>query len=169
MAMSAYNPVLQFLDEFGKPLAGGFLNTFVAGTSTPVSTLANEAGARNPVSIPLNSRGECVVFLEDGMHYKFVLVNKFGGVVWTADNVRSSLQFDVVGNDQIEVMTTMVDGKKILTISINPNSIGREQLTNAHNLVPDARYLQFKDFNGNVVVTLSDSLMEWLETEGYTP
>lgn len=33
----------------------------------------------------------------------------------------------------------------------------------------DTNYLQFKDFGGNVVVSLCDALQAWLTTEGYTP
>lgn len=85
----AYNPVLQFFNDDGSPMVGGHLETYKAGTSIPVTTYADESGTLNPVSIPLDSRGECTVFIVPGMKYKFVLKNKFGGVVWTADNYGS--------------------------------------------------------------------------------
>lgn len=82
----AYSPVLQFFNDDGSPMVGGHLETYKAGTSIPVTTYADESGTLNPVSIPLDSRGECTVYLTAGIKYKFVLKNKFGGVAWTADN-----------------------------------------------------------------------------------
>ena len=52
----AYTPSMQFLDENGKPLVGGFLCTYKAGTTTPIATL-NDNGLPNQVKIPLNELG----------------------------------------------------------------------------------------------------------------
>lgn len=82
----AYSPVLQFFNDDGSPMVGGHLETYKAGTSIPVTTYADESGTLNPVSIPLDSRGECTVFIVPGMKYKFVLKDKDGVVKWTADN-----------------------------------------------------------------------------------
>jgi hypothetical protein len=82
----AYVPVMQFFNDDGSPMVGGHLNTYKAGTSIPVTTYADASGTRNPASIPLDSRGECVVYLESGKLYKFVLSDKDGVVKWTADN-----------------------------------------------------------------------------------
>lgn len=82
----AYSPVMQFFNDDGSPMVGGHLETYKAGTSIPVTTYADESGTLNPVSIPLDSRGECTVFIVSGMKYKFVLKDKDGVVKWTADN-----------------------------------------------------------------------------------
>ena len=82
----AYNPVMQFFNDDGSPMVGGHLNTYKAGTSIPVTTYADESGTLNPISIPLDSRGECSVYLTSGVKYKFVLKDKDGVVKWTADN-----------------------------------------------------------------------------------
>lgn len=72
----AFNPVLHFDDDNGHPLAGGWLYTFLAGTDTPVATAANESGSSmNPVNIQLDRRGECVVWLNPALKYKFVVWN----------------------------------------------------------------------------------------------
>ena len=61
----AYNPVLQFEDVKGHPLANGWLYTFIAGTNTPIATAKNESGSSmNPVKINLDSRGECEAWLD---------------------------------------------------------------------------------------------------------
>lgn len=101
----AYSPVLQFFNDDGSPMVGGHLDTYKAGTSIPVATYANESGTLNPVSIPLDSRGECTVFIVSGMKYKFVLKDKDGVVKWTADNygVNESGEGGGSGEDVYEI------------------------------------------------------------------
>lgn len=85
----ATNPILHFDDENGKPLNGGFLCTFVAGSNTPIETYKDFSGAKNPVRIPLDSRGECSVWLDFERSYKFVLLRNDGSIIWTVDNIVS--------------------------------------------------------------------------------
>lgn len=82
----AYTPVLHFDDDNGNPLAGGKLCTYHAGTNTPIVTYADRNGTENPVKIPLNSRGECVVWLVPLVRYKFVIVDRFGNEKPWADD-----------------------------------------------------------------------------------
>ena len=84
----SYNPVLHFDDDHGHPLADGWLFTFLAGTSTPVATSANENGtAMNPVRIHLDSRGECEVWLDPSIKYKFEIWDSTRTWHKTVDNV----------------------------------------------------------------------------------
>lgn len=83
-----YTPVLHFDDINGRPLVGGKLYTYKAGTSTPAPTYRNSAGTElNENPIRLNERGECVCFLEDGLKYKFVLKDSLDNTIWEQDNV----------------------------------------------------------------------------------
>lgn len=83
-----YTPVLHFDDVNGRPLVGGKLYTYRAGTSTPATTYRNKNGTElNENPIPLNERGECVCFLEEGLDYKFVLKDKLDAVIWEQDDV----------------------------------------------------------------------------------
>ena len=169
MLSPAVLPILHCDDLKGNPLVNGRLYTYIAGTSTPASTYENEYGtALNTNPIVLDMRGECRLWLKDGMKYKLVLKDRYDNPIWEIDNVNSLLKFDIEeGDNCIAVSYDIVDGVKVLRISIKPHSIGREQLKNFHNLVPDSRYLQFKDFGGKVVVSLCDGLQAWLESEGY--
>ena len=86
----AENPVLHFEDINGRPLVGGKLFTYEAGTSTPVATYRDAAGQfvnENPIL--LNERGECVCFMADNAAYKLVLKDKFDTVIWEADDIRT--------------------------------------------------------------------------------
>lgn len=168
MITRASNPILHFDDEHGHPLAGGLLCTYIAGTSTPVKTYKDESGTFNETQILLDSRGECTVWLDPAQAYKFVLIDKHGNVVMTADNVTAdTMTFVALGDGIVDVVEETVDGKTIVHFSIKPHSIGRNELKNWHNLVPDTRYVKLMDFNGEVVVTLCDNLQQWLEGQGY--
>lgn len=61
-----------------RPLVGGKLYTYAAGTTTPKDTFADESGdTANPNPVELDARGEANVWLGDGA-YKFVLTDRFG-------------------------------------------------------------------------------------------
>jgi hypothetical protein len=90
-------PWREFLDSNGRPLAGGKLCTYVAGTTsggtsdcpdgTPLDTYTdNTANVKNTNPIVLNSAGRAQIWIGTGP-YKFVLKNLYGVTVWTEDNI----------------------------------------------------------------------------------
>lgn len=135
----AYVPVMQFFNDDGSPMVGGHLNTYKAGTSIPVTTYADASGTMNPASIPLDSRGECVVYVEAGMRYKLVLVNKDGVVKWTADNYSVS-GGSGGGGSGIEI--SYDDENKALVFS-NEFEADDQQETNEVNKIVDGAGLEF--------------------------
>lgn len=75
-----------FTDGAGKPLVGGKLYTYDAGTSTPRPTYADAAGTiANTNPVVLDARGEATVFWQGA--YKAVLKDASGVTVWTVDGV----------------------------------------------------------------------------------
>lgn len=83
-----FSPVLHFDNEKGKPLAGGFLCTYLSNTDTPVATYKDASGSLNDVEIELDSRGECEVWLDPALVYKFVLFdNDKNEPIWTKNNI----------------------------------------------------------------------------------
>lgn len=81
------SPVIRFQDNNGKPLAGGKLYSYQAGTTTPLSTYVDSTtGALNTNPVILDSTGSATVFLGNNV-YKLVLQNAAGSVQWTADNI----------------------------------------------------------------------------------
>lgn len=75
-----------FTDGAGKPLVGGKLYTYDAGTSTPRPTYADAAGTiANTNPVVLDARGEATVFWQGA--YKAVLKDASGVTVWTVDHV----------------------------------------------------------------------------------
>lgn len=84
-------PKYQFSDATGTPLAGGTLTTYIAGTNTLTNTWQDQAlSIANTNPITLDSRGECVLWLNSTVNYKFVLKNAAGVTQWTVDNISGS-------------------------------------------------------------------------------
>ncbi|NBS35443.1 MAG: tail fiber protein, partial [Methylocystaceae bacterium] len=87
MAVVSPTAKAQFIDAAGIPLAGGFLYTYEAGTTTPQATYTDSAGSTaNSNPIILDSRGEANIWLSSA-NYKFKLTDANGTEIWTVDNI----------------------------------------------------------------------------------
>ena len=72
----------------GRPLAGGLLYTYAAGTSTPKTTWQDAAGTTpNTNPITLDSTGSALIYWDGA--YKVVLKDSAGSTIWTVDNYNS--------------------------------------------------------------------------------
>jgi hypothetical protein len=87
MAVITPTAKAQFIDAAGIPLAGGFVYTYAAGTTTPQTTYTDSTGATaNSNPIVLDSRGEANIWLGSAT-YKFKLTDSNGTEIWTVDNI----------------------------------------------------------------------------------
>jgi microcystin-dependent protein len=87
MAVVTPTAKAQFIDAAGIPLAGGFLYTYEAGTTTPQATYTDSTAATaNSNPIILDSRGEANIWLSSA-NYKFKLTDSNGTEIWTVDNI----------------------------------------------------------------------------------
>jgi len=87
MAVVTPTAKAQFIDAAGIPLAGGFLYTYAAGTTTPQATYTDStASTANSNPIVLDSRGEANIWLSSA-DYKFVLCDSTNTEIWTVDNI----------------------------------------------------------------------------------
>jgi|GEM_PF-3100202 len=119
-----------FTDGAGKPLVGGKLYTYDAGTSTPRPTYADAAGTiANTNPVVLDARGEATIFWSGA--YKVVLKDASDNTIWSVDDVfdeGSSLRSDLaatggsalVGFQQAGAgaVSTTVQGKLRETVSV---------------------------------------------------
>lgn len=91
----------QFFDNNGAPLAGGLIYTYIAGTTTPVTTYTSSAGATanaNPITLDSAGRTPAQIWLTAGNSYKFILQTSAGVTIKTDDNIFASYQLaDPVG------------------------------------------------------------------------
>ena len=82
-------PVQRFYDNSGNLAVGGLLYTYAAGTTTPQATYTSSTGATpNTNPIVLNSRGECQIWCDPLLNYKYVLTDALSNTLWTVDNVQ---------------------------------------------------------------------------------
>ncbi|MDB5956736.1 glycosyl hydrolase family 28-related protein [Ramlibacter sp.] len=85
-------PFLRFTStSTGLALVGGQVSTFAAGTTTPQATYTDSTGGTpNTNPIVLNSRGECICYLDPSLTYKFVVKDSLGNTISTYDNLSGS-------------------------------------------------------------------------------
>ncbi len=91
-AQVAVAPILQphanFVNGAGLPCAGCTLQSFAAGTTTPIATYTDSTGtSTNTNPIVLDAAGGAQVWMAF-VSYKFVLKTPLGSVIWTVDNVK---------------------------------------------------------------------------------
>ena len=106
MATLAPLPIYQFFTDNGVPLAGGQLEFFDSGTSTPKATYA-DAGLTTPNMnpLPLDAAGRAgPVFFEAG-DYKVVLKSALGITIRTADPVQGGFTVSSFGQTLIDDLT----------------------------------------------------------------
>jgi hypothetical protein len=80
----------QFFDGNGDPLTGGLLYTYLAGTTTPVTTYTSRSGAANntnPIVLDAAGRTPAEIWLDGGVLYKFVLATSAYVQIGSYDNI----------------------------------------------------------------------------------
>jgi len=89
-------PIQKFFDNSGRPLDGGKLFTYTAGTSTKVATYTDDTGGTpNTNPIILDFRGECRVWIDPTLAYKFILSPSDDSdpptsPIWTVDQITAA-------------------------------------------------------------------------------
>ena len=80
----------QFFSTTGLPLAGGFLYTYQAGSSTPLATYTDSSGTianTNPIILGTDGRPPQEIWMISGYSYKFVLQDSSYVTIQTYDNI----------------------------------------------------------------------------------
>ena len=121
----------QLFDDNGNPLAGGKINTYLAGSSTPTATYTTSAGNiahTNPII--LNGAGRVPsgeIWLTNGISYKIVLTDSTNSPIGTYDNIvgitsKTFLQGSVVaieGQTIVAVPFSYDVGSNSLNVYVN--------------------------------------------------
>ena len=121
----------QFFGNNGQFLAGGLLNTYQAGTNTPIGTFT-ATGATNTNPIVLDSRGSCDLWLIPNQSYKMVLTDAGGNQIFSIDNVINAQLVTYFGVDTgaansyiltaLTPFTTYQNGELIYFVPSNSNT-----------------------------------------------
>jgi hypothetical protein len=80
----------QWLNQLGLVLAGGKINTYAAGTTTPTATYTDSTGLTpnaNPIILDASGRYAQEIWLTVGQGYKFVITDASGVTQFTLDNI----------------------------------------------------------------------------------
>jgi len=114
--MATIAPVFkfQFLDGNGNPLTAGKLYTYIAGTTTPLTTYTTAAGSTpNTNPIILDSAGRADIFLTAGSAYKFVLANAGNVTQYTVDNITSAGTMSTQNSNFVTITGGTISGVTI--------------------------------------------------------
>ena len=85
----------QFLTTTGLPLSGGQIYTYQAGSSTPLTTYADNGGTvpnANPIVLGVDGRPQTEIWLTQGFNYKFILTDSSNNIIQSYDNLYGILQ-----------------------------------------------------------------------------
>ena len=85
-----------FITGTNRPLAGGLMYTYKAGTTDPATTYSNDTGTPNTNPIQLDSDGQCDLFLDDAVSYRIILKNSAGVTQFDKDRIAS------IGSTQVQ-------------------------------------------------------------------
>ena len=121
----------QFFDSNGVPLAGGFLYTYSAGTTTQQATYTTPVGNvanSNPIVLGSDGRTPQEIWLLNGYSYKFVLQNSSGSQIGIYDNIPANSSNVAIINDANSVAyeqgTSVTAGNFIVGQSYLITSVG---------------------------------------------
>lgn len=78
-----------FITGTNRPLAAGLLYTYKAGTTDNATTYSNDTGTTNTNPIVLDSDGQCDLYLDDSVSYRFILKNAAGVTQFDKDRIAS--------------------------------------------------------------------------------
>ncbi len=134
-------PKLKFFDNNGKPLNGGLLFTYAAGTTTKTATYTSSSGVtQNSNPVVLDFRGEADVWLTPNVAYKYVLAPSGDtdpptNPLWSVDQIVNSQLLTLYGGVDTGSANTYVlnftanfssyvDGTIIYWIPSNTNTGG---------------------------------------------
>lgn len=92
-----------FITGTNRPLAGGLMYTYLAGTTTNATTYSDDDGTPNTNPIVLNSDGECDLYLDDSVSYRIILKNAAGVTQFDKDNVTA------IGGTVVQSIPTIAD------------------------------------------------------------
>lgn len=114
----------QGFDDSGRPLAGGLLYTYAAGTTTPLASYTTSSGNvenSNPIVLGSGGRPPNEIWLLRNASYKFSLQDSLSNPIATYDNINSAGASESFIATQGQTVFTPAGtyGAGVLLVSIN--------------------------------------------------
>ena len=122
-------PCFQLENTAGKPLTGGYLEVYIAGTRDKYYCASDFAGTLHPFQIPLDSLGSNIVLASPTNVYDIYVYNKFGSLVMSRYNVmctNGSADISVTGFTSV-----ISDGTLDVSVTGNSFIISAQELWDA--------------------------------------
>lgn len=104
------SPTFQFVNTAGRPLTGGYLEVYIAGSRDRYYCASDFNGTLHPFRIPLDSLGANVVLADDGHSYDVYAYNRYGTLSMSRYNIKPGEGGGISGNS-----ITSSDGSIIVT------------------------------------------------------
>ena len=125
------DPAFQIEGLNGKPVIGGWLNVYEAGTDTKVITYQDFEGSRNPFNIKLGSDGRAVILADPSITYDVYAFDSYGNQIFSRLNVTPHLSgnISITGSDVVIYNT---DGTLDITQQSIQNNIRRYEINTKH-------------------------------------
>ena len=126
-----------FITGTNRPLAGGLLYTYSAGTTTNAATYSDVIGTPNTNPVVLDSDGQCDLFLLDTITYRFILKNSAGVTQFDEDNIASVGRAASSATTDIQILEwAYSESFAFTTVTRNSNNV----ITAAAITWPDSGY-----------------------------
>ena len=126
----------QFFTNNGEPLVGGKLDTYQAGSTTPLTTFTDSSGLipnTNPIILGTDGRPPDTIWLSEGFFYKFVLSDADDVQIQVYDNL-----YGIIGVSP-PAATPLPTGAIILWSGSIGSIPAGFVLCNGNNSTPDLR------------------------------
>ena len=148
-------PFEQYSNLAGKPLVGGHMEIYEAGTDTKYISYQNWDGAENPFRIPIPNDGRITVLADPTKTFDCYLYDSYNNLVCSRLNV----QANVPGNISIKGADTILkntDGTLDIYLRTLGNNV-REYTVNTHNKVLDVQEPLYFVENSNTATVIGFS------------
>jgi len=84
------SPVVQIVDNHGKPIVGAKIYVYKAGTTNTVNTYRDFSNHYNPTPVLTNTLGNCTIIAPDDMVYDIVVKDNRNNLLMSKDNLTVS-------------------------------------------------------------------------------
>jgi len=118
------SPTFQAVSTAGKPLTGGYIETYLAGTRTKYYCASDFSGTLHPFKIPLDALGSNIVLADDSHSYDVYIYNRYGSLSMSRYNVNPAegggvSSTNITSNDGSITVTNTANG---VDLSVTENS-----------------------------------------------
>ena len=149
------DPAFQIENLNGKPVVGGYICVYEAGTDNKYISYENFDGAQNPFKIPLRADGRAVILGDPSLTYDVYFYDSYGNQLFSRLNV----QCNVPGTINLSGVDTRIkntDGTLDISLQTLGNNV-RQYTVNTHNKRLDVQEPLYFVENSNTATVIGFS------------